>query len=111
MTHPESDWMHDIPFSEIRKLFEQVNRRRTEGLPTVAFHVGNPDFDTPTHIKDTAKHALDDGMTAYTSNYGIPELRSALAHKLARDNGTRAALSALCWSGSPARMAAWCSWS
>gem|GEM_PF-2374739 len=42
---------------------------------------------------------------------GIPELRSALAHKLARDNGTRAALSALCWSGSPARMAAWCSWS
>ncbi|MDX1992225.1 MAG: pyridoxal phosphate-dependent aminotransferase [bacterium] len=86
----EAERMRHIPFSEIRRLFEQVTRRKNEGLPTVAFHVGSPDFDTPDHIKEAAKQALDEGMTAYTSNYGIPELRTALARKLARDNGIQA---------------------
>jgi aspartate/methionine/tyrosine aminotransferase len=49
--------------------------------------VGRPDFDTPVHIKEAAKAALDAGMVHYTSNYGLPELRRAIADKLAADNG------------------------
>ena len=48
---------------------------------------GEPNFQTPDHIKEAAKQALDDGFTFYTPVSGYPELREALAHKLRRDNG------------------------
>lgn len=78
--------MADIPFSDIRKIFEEVTRLKQQGHPTIPFHIGRPDFDTPEHIKQAAKDALDHGLTAYTSNYGLPELRQALARKLASEN-------------------------
>ena len=79
--------MDDIPFSSIRKVFEQVDTLKAAGRRIYPFYIGRPDFDTPAHIKDAAKQALDDGLVAYTSNYGIPELRRALADKLRDDNG------------------------
>lgn len=79
--------MKSIPFSEIRQVFEQVDRMKARGQKVIPFHIGQPDFDTPAHIKEAAKLALDRGLTAYTSNYGLPALRQAIAAKLAVDNG------------------------
>jgi aspartate aminotransferase len=53
----------------------------------VGFGAGEPDFDTPQHIKDAAAKALADGFTKYTPSSGIPELRQAIAEKFNRDNG------------------------
>ncbi|GAC1365603.1 MAG: aminotransferase class I/II-fold pyridoxal phosphate-dependent enzyme [Herpetosiphon sp.] len=85
----EAERMKDIPFSSIRTIFEEVDRLKAGGQSVVPFHIGRPDFDTPQHIKDAAKQALDAGITAYTSNYGLLELRRAIADSLARDNGMR----------------------
>ncbi len=83
----ESQRMQDIPFSNIRQLFERVAQLQSQGHSPVPFHIGQPDFDTPAHIKQAAKDALDRGLTAYTSNYGLPALRQAIAEKLQRENG------------------------
>jgi aspartate aminotransferase len=60
---------------------------KAEGLDVVGFGAGEPDFDTPEHIKAAAMGALDAGFTKYTPSSGIPELRSAIAEKLKADNG------------------------
>lgn len=52
------------------------------GRTIVNFAAGQPDFDTPTAIKNAAKKALDDGFTKYTPTTGIPELKQVLAEKL-----------------------------
>jgi aminotransferase len=79
--------MKDIPFSSIRSMFERVDEMKARGLAPIPFYIGQPDFDTPEHIRQAAKDALDQGLTAYTSNYGLPALRRAIAHKLQVDNG------------------------
>ncbi len=79
--------MERIPFSGIRRLFEAASRLEAEGRDIVHLTVGRPDFDTPAHIKEAAKAALDAGQVHYTSNYGLPELRRAIANKLRGDNG------------------------
>jgi aspartate aminotransferase len=60
---------------------------RRAGVDVVGFGAGEPDFDTPTFIKDAAKAALDKGMTKYTPTPCIPELRIAIAQKFNRENG------------------------
>jgi aspartate/methionine/tyrosine aminotransferase len=80
-----ADRMESIPFSGIRKVFEEVNRRQAAGEDIVHLEIGRPDFDTPTHIKEAAKRALDEGKVHYSSNYGIPELRQAIAQKLEQE--------------------------
>jgi aspartate aminotransferase len=60
---------------------------KAEGLDVVGFGAGEPDFDTPQHIKDAAAAALAAGFTKYTPSSGIPELREAIANKLKRENG------------------------
>jgi aspartate/methionine/tyrosine aminotransferase len=79
--------MTAIPFSGIRKVFEEVNRREKAGENIIRLEIGRPDFDTPHHIKEAGKLALDQGRVHYSSNYGIIELREAIAEKLKRDNG------------------------
>jgi aminotransferase len=79
--------MERIPFSGIRRIFEAASRLEASGRDVVHLTVGRPDFDTPVHIKEAAKAALDAGQVHYTSNYGIPELRAAIAGKLRADNG------------------------
>jgi len=79
--------MKHIPFSGIRKVFEKAKRLEEEGQRVVNLGIGRPDFDTPAHIKQAAKEALDAGMVHYSSNYGLPELREAIAARLERDNG------------------------
>ncbi|MBE7504587.1 MAG: pyridoxal phosphate-dependent aminotransferase [Verrucomicrobiales bacterium] len=65
----------------------KAKQMKAEGLDVVGFGAGEPDFDTPQHIKDAAKKALDDGFTKYTPSSGILELRQAIADKFKRDNG------------------------
>jgi aspartate aminotransferase len=60
---------------------------KAEGIDVCGFGAGEPDFDTPEHIKAAAIEALQAGFTKYTPSAGIPELRAAIAEKLARDNG------------------------
>ncbi len=59
---------------------------KAEGLDVCGFGAGEPDFDTPEHIKDAAIAALQTGFTKYTPSAGIPELRQAIADKLKADN-------------------------
>ncbi len=56
------------------------------GKDVLSFAAGEPDFDTPAHVKDAIKAALDSGFTKYTATGGIPELKTAIAEKLAKDN-------------------------
>ncbi|MDO9065019.1 MAG: pyridoxal phosphate-dependent aminotransferase [Sulfuricella sp.] len=61
-------------------------RLKAEGKDIIGLGVGEPDFDTPQHIKDAAKKAIDDGFTKYTPVGGIPGLKNAIVAKLKRDN-------------------------
>jgi aminotransferase len=79
--------MDAIPFSGIRRIFETAAALEAQGRDIVHLTVGRPDFDTPAHIKLAAQLALDRGLVHYTSNYGLPELRRAIAAKLSSDNG------------------------
>lgn len=78
--------MESIPFSGIRKVFEEVTRRERTGEKIIHLEIGRPDFDTPQHIKEAAKRAIDEGKVHYSSNFGIPELREAVAKKLSEEN-------------------------
>ena len=60
---------------------------RARGVDVISFGAGEPDFDTPEHIKEAAVAALRRGQTKYTEVGGIPELRAAVCAKLQRDNG------------------------
>jgi aspartate aminotransferase len=60
---------------------------KAAGEDVVGFGAGEPDFDTPQHIKDAAIKALNEGFTKYTPSSGIPELRQAIAEKFQRENG------------------------
>jgi len=59
---------------------------RAEGVDVCGFGAGEPDFDTPEHIKEAAIKALQDGFTKYTPSAGLPELRTAISEKFAADN-------------------------
>jgi len=60
---------------------------RAEGIDVYSFGAGEPDFDTPEHIKKAAIDALNAGFTKYTPSSGTPELRAAISEKFKRDNG------------------------
>jgi len=59
---------------------------KAEGIDVCSFSAGEPDFDTPAHIKAAAKQALDLGKTKYGPAAGEPQLRAAIAHKLQLEN-------------------------
>src|SRR5437667_1855200 len=65
----------------------KAKQMKADGLDVVGFGAGEPDFDTPQHIKEAAIQALNAGFTKYTPASGIPELRQAIANKFKRDNG------------------------
>lgn len=65
----------------------KANELKKRGEDIVSFGAGEPDFDTPSHIRDAAKKAIDQGMTRYTAVSGTAELKEAVVHKFKRDNG------------------------
>lgn len=60
---------------------------KAEGRDIIGLGAGEPDFDTPQHIKDAAKQAIDSGFTKYTPVAGIPGLKKAIVAKFKRENG------------------------
>jgi aspartate aminotransferase len=58
-----------------------------EGRDIIALAAGEPDFDTPQHVRDAAVRAMNEGKTRYTNVDGVPELKEAVAAKFRRDNG------------------------
>ena len=60
---------------------------KAKGIDVVGFGAGEPDFDTPRAIKQAAVQALDEGFTKYTPTNGIPELREAIAKRIAQQHG------------------------
>ncbi len=70
--------------------FEVLARARAlerQGREIVHLEIGEPDFDTPAHIKDAAKSALDAGATHYGPSAGLPELREAIARHISETRG------------------------
>ena len=65
----------------------KAKQMKADGQDVVGFGAGEPDFDTPQHIKDAAIKALNEGFTKYTPASGILELRQAIAEKFKRENG------------------------
>jgi aspartate/methionine/tyrosine aminotransferase len=71
-------------------MFEKAKALERRGEKLIHFELGEPDFDTPKHIKEAAKQALDEGCTHYAPNAGILELREAIAEKLKKENNFEA---------------------
>lgn len=72
---------------ETLKMAKLGRELRAKGIDVIDLSVGEPDFNTPDHIKEAAKKAIDDNWSHYTPVPGYPELREAICRKLKRDNG------------------------
>jgi aminotransferase len=71
----------DLPKSGIRDFFEIVSKMKD----VISLGIGEPDFDTPWHIREAAIYALEKGKTHYTSNLGLIELRRAISKYVERN--------------------------
>ncbi len=80
-----SSVVRDMPPSGIRKFFDLVNEM--EGA--ISLGVGEPDFVTPWHIRESCIYSLESGATSYTSNKGMPELRECISEYTENDLGLR----------------------
>ena len=65
---------------------QKSSEMKAQGIDVINMSVGEPDFDTPEHIKNAAKLAIDENYTRYSPVPGYPELRQAIARKLEREN-------------------------
>lgn len=82
-----ADKFSEIAPSLTLAITAQAKKMQAEGQDIASFGAGEPDFDTPQHIKDAAIEALQAGRTKYTAVTGIPELKKAIADKLKAENG------------------------
>jgi len=64
----------------------RAKKMKAEGIDVIGFGAGEPDFDTPSYIKEAAKKALDEGFTKYTAASGIQELKEAICQKFKEEN-------------------------
>jgi aspartate aminotransferase len=71
---------------ETLKMAKLGRELRAKGIDVIDLSLGEPDFDTPEHIKEAAKKAIDDNYSHYTPVAGYPDLREAVCTKLKRDN-------------------------
>lgn len=78
--------MSQISPSPTLSITAKANKMKAEGISVIGFGAGEPDFDTPVHIKEAAKKALDAGFTKYTPTSGIKELKEAVCRKFKKDN-------------------------
>jgi aspartate aminotransferase len=77
----------NIGVSEILKIGARAAQLKREGRPVIVLGAGEPDFDTPDHVKDAAIAAIRAGQTKYTTLDGTPEMKAAVCGKLQRENG------------------------
>lgn len=81
-----SDRINNMQESATIKMAKMSRELKAQGKDIIDLSLGEPDFDTPQHIKDAAKMAIDKGYTKYTPVPGYPELRKAIAEKFKREN-------------------------
>ncbi|WP_292484676.1 pyridoxal phosphate-dependent aminotransferase [Methanohalobium sp.] len=72
--------------SETIRIANLANQLRKKNIDVISFSLGEPDFDTPRHICDSAANAMYNGETHYAPSAGIPHLKSAIAEKLQNEN-------------------------
>lgn len=71
--------------SKIREIFNKVRNLTDQGIEIANFSIGRPDFDTPEHIKEATREALNEGKVHYASSAGIIELREAICYRMKED--------------------------
>lgn len=86
VTSPLSTRVQRMKESATLRMAQLGREVRDQGHDVISLSLGEPDFDTPEHIKEAAKRALDAGHTKYTPVPGIAELRQAISAKFKRDN-------------------------
>jgi len=79
--------LQGVNASETLVISAKAKELKAQGVDVVSFTVGEPDFDTPTHIKQAAIEAIESGFTKYTAAEGIPELRRAIVERVKEDLG------------------------
>lgn len=82
-----SDRINLLAESETLAMTRRSRELRALGFDVINLSIGEPDFDTPIHVKEAAKEAIDQNYSHYAPVPGYPELRQAIANKLKRDNG------------------------
>ncbi|MFT6000694.1 MAG: aspartate aminotransferase [Neolewinella sp.] len=87
ITSPLSNRVLNMTESATLKMAQLGREVKEQGHDVISLSLGEPDFDTPDHIKEAAKAALDAGKTKYTPVPGTAELREAISAKFKRDNG------------------------
>ncbi|MFA5960660.1 MAG: pyridoxal phosphate-dependent aminotransferase [Tatlockia sp.] len=86
MAFPLADRIRLVKPSPTLAVAAKAAKMRAEGLNIISLGTGEPDFDTPAHIKNAAIAAIDSGFTKYTNVDGIPELKEAIKTKFKQDN-------------------------
>ena len=81
-----SDRINLLSESETLAMTRRSRELRAQGFDVINLSIGEPDFDTPEHVKEAAKEAIDQNYSHYTPVPGYPELRQAIVQKLKRDN-------------------------
>lgn len=81
-----SDRVQRIAFSQTYAVKKKTQQLKQQGKDIIELSVGEPDFNTPRHIKEAGKAAIDDNFTFYTAVAGYRELREAIVEKFRRDN-------------------------
>ncbi len=84
-----SDRMSKISASPTLAIDAKFKKMKADGIDVVGFGTGEPDFDTPAHIKEAAVKAIEGGMTKYTPAAGTLDLRKAIADKLLKENNVK----------------------
>ncbi|PWE16901.1 aspartate transaminase [Marinicauda salina] len=84
---PLSDALSRVQPSATLVVTQKARELKARGVDVISLGAGEPDFDTPDHIKNAAIDAIRRGETKYTAVDGIPELKAAIAAKFKRDNG------------------------
>lgn len=82
-----SQLISSIEESATLAMAARVRELKAQGKNVIGLTLGEPDFDTPTHIREAAKKALDEGFTHYPPVDGLPELKQAIIDKFKRENG------------------------
>jgi aspartate aminotransferase len=82
-----SNRINSLAVSQTLEMAKRARELKAQGVDVISLNLGEPDFQTPAHVKEAAKNAIETGKTFYTPVSGIPELRKAIAEKLVKENG------------------------
>ena len=82
-----SERIQKLAVSATLAMSQKSAELKAQGVDVINMSVGEPDFDTPSHIKEAAKAAIDANFSRYTAVAGYPSLRKAICEKLDRENG------------------------